>query len=310
MSKIIEEAEIRQYEELQDFLRNGHGEYRELSTNTDNSAVIPEMVSEAIIQKATEKSPILSAVKVFRTNQGTLRVPIETDNSGGAFFGEGEAVTAQKFQLDSIDLKKKRLAAAAGMTKNIIYSAKIDLVNFVADKLSRQLADRLEESVFVGAGDDVSVHGILNNTEIASISGTGEPTVDEIANMITALKSKYRSNAAFYVSDEYFKKLIAWVDNAGRPMLETNVFNGKIVHTLFSYPVYSTSTLTTENPIVFGDVSNGYGLLVNEQSTIKRVTNSTSEALKGSELIVADYYVDGNCFNSEAIVRMTVSATS
>lgn len=304
----IEEREMNQYKELESFLREGKGEFRELAVTGENSAVLPTWVSESIVKKMSDTSPIVAQSMMFKTANGSLRIPAEIGNTPAGFFGEGQSVNEESFQLEHLDLEPKRISAAIGITKNVIYDAGVNMLEFVSDKLARKAGDAMELSIFNGDGSETGFHGILNEQGVATVTGSSEPSLIEINNLINAIHPAYQANASFYMNKEYFEKVSNWTDANGRPLLETVVVNGRILRVLFGFPVYQTASIPADQPIVFVNAKDAYALLMRNNATIQRVQADTKQALRGSELIFLDAYMDGKVYNKQAVAKMTVSA--
>ena len=54
--------------------------------------------------------------------------------------------------------------------------------------------------------------------------------------------------------------------------------------------------------IIFGKISEAYGILVKNEFKLQYVVGDTQQATNGTQLLVFDGYMDGNVINPEALV--------
>ncbi|RKD84132.1 HK97 family phage major capsid protein [Sinobaca qinghaiensis] len=301
----VEKKQVQEFRELEQLLREEKKEFKELRMESQGTAILPTWITNSIVKKMAINSPVISQATMFFTDVPKLRMPIEMEDKPASFREEFESLEEESYILDHIDLEKKRIAAAISITKGLLYGSDIDIVKFASEKLARKVSKTVEASIFTGDGSETSMHGILNEIDVLSVSGESSPNLNNLNDLINKVQPVYQVNAAFYMSTNYFNKVSNWTDSSGRPMLETIVLNNKIVRTLFGFPVYQTESLTAENPVVFMNPQEAYALLVQKNATIQRVQADTAQAMRGSELIYFDTYMDGRIYNKEAVAKLS-----
>ena len=110
------------------------------------------------------------------------------------------------------------------------------------------------------------------------------------------------------MSREYFNIVAKLKDGNNHPYLQNGVVNGKLSYTLFGAPVIVTDSLKSDTPILFGSVEQAYAVMIKKGFALQHVTGDTQQALRGSQLLVLDGYMDGAVYNPQAIAKLTVSA--
>ncbi|MEH7391621.1 phage major capsid protein [Bacillus sp. JJ1503] len=87
-------------------------------------------------------------------------------------------------------------------------------------------------------------------------------------DIYNSIHPDYLSGSVFYMQREAFNVISKLKDAAGHFYMQNGFVNGKLTYTLFGAKVIVTNSLTATNPIVFGNVGLGYGIMVK----VSRVT--------------------------------------
>jgi len=89
--------------------------------------------------------------------------------------------------------------------------------------------------------------------------------------------------------------------------MQNGVVNGKITYTLLGLPVAVTEGLDeTTTPVVLANLAEGYSIMVKQDMKLQQIVDGPN-ALRTSQLIVADAYMDGAVTNPAAIVKLNVA---
>lgn len=285
-------------------------ELRNLATTANATALIPENVQSEIVKRMEEVSPAFAQARKLPSVSGSLKVAMENDSVAGGFFGEGEAMLEQAISFNHVELKQKRIGAALSLSDQLINDTAVDIVTYVKDLLGRRVGKTAEQAIFNG-------DGVKEFSGIVTAAGVEEIEMEDgfesiyglenLMNIYTSLHPDFLDGAAFYVNRASFAKIAKLKDANGHFYLQNGVVNGKPTYTLFGAPVYVTEALaddvTAGNvPVVFGNLNEAYSIMVKQEMGIKQIVDGQN-ALRGSQLLVLDGYMDGAVVNHQAIVR-------
>lgn len=313
-----QELEVRA---LDTYLRtNSDAELRALSdavtakNATENTAgnggvTIPMSVHNEIIRDLTEESPVFAAARKFGSITGQLKVAREVGVDDEGFIGETVDASKIKPTLKSVTLNQKRVGAAIQLTNQLLNDSGVDLVGYSTERLVRSTARTIERAVLVGAksGEDASdcFRPIIGDTEVQHFetAATGAVTVDELIDIYGLIHPGYLDGAMWIVSRPVFNSILKLKDGDGQYLILRDTVNGKPGYSLFGAPVYVSDFLKgKQEEIVFGNITQAYGMLVKKGFNLTNVTADTTQALAGGRLVILDTYLDGAVINPKAVV--------
>lgn len=279
-------------------------ELRELQVSTDNANIISENVANEIVLKMTEVSPVFAAARKFKTVVGNLTVPKETSTTNAGFVGEGNNVLEGSISFDEVKLTQKRVGAAMSLSNKLTNDA-LNIEEYTMDLLARRAAVAVEKSILTGNTED-EFRGIIHDTEINSIS-TKTITHDTLLEIYLSLNPQLLAGAQFISSRELFNQIAKLKDGNGHSYVQNGVVNGKLTYTLFGVPVHITEALPATTPFLFGNFTEAYGIMVKQEMSLQKVTGDTTQALRGSKLLVIDGYMDGAVINPQAVTKLVIT---
>lgn len=297
---------------LEQYLRNEDGaEKRSLNITTNNGAVIPENVEGSIIEKMEETAPVFAKARKFPSVNGSLKIAKENTTSMAGFVGEGTDVAEQAIDLGEIKLEQKRVGAAMSLSNQLINDSAVDIVNYSVNLLSRRVGKAIEKSILKGDGIE-EFKGIAGDTSIekVTVAKADAITIDVLMDLYTKIHPEFLGNSAFIMSRQFFNSVAKLKDNNGHYYLQNGVINGKPTYTLFEAEVMVSDSLDELEgvPVLFGSIEDAYAIMVKKGFTLQHVKGDTAQALRGSQLLVLDGYMDGAIFNDQAIVKLEVTA--
>ena len=109
---------------------------------TDNGAVIPSSIANKIIDKIVEMSPLFKDSDRYNV-KGTLNIPYwdeSTDHITVDYATEFSAADSHTGKFASISLTGFLASALVDISKSLINNSQFDIVNFVINKMSEQIA--------------------------------------------------------------------------------------------------------------------------------------------------------------------------
>lgn len=315
------ELEVRGMEQ---FLRGQYGEERRALTDANTTdgigteggtagqqgVTIPENVYGDIIELLGENAPVFEMARKFPSVTGNLKIAREGDENDEGFIGETLDATKLKPMLKAVTLKQKRVAAALQLTNQLVNDSAVDIVGYSTRRLARSTAKAIERGILIGAkssedADDtfrpiIGDAGVLTHT-VAAVDAL---TVEEILDIYGTLNPGYLDGAAWIVSRAVFNKMLKLKDGDGTYLVFRTIVEGRPGYTLLGCPVYVSDVLKDNitSQVVFGNINEGYGMMIKKDMNLVAVTADTTQALAGGRLYVLDAYMDGAVVNPNAIV--------
>ena len=312
---LIENSEERNMEDtkqievrgLEQYLRKEDGpELRELTKTSDGGAVIPENVEGSIVLKMEESSPVFEKARKFPSEGGTLKIAKESAQSVAGFVGEGNDVVEGDISFEEVKLTQKRVGAAISLSNQLINDSAVNIVDYAVNLLARRTGKAVEKSILVGKGNE-EFSGFVNDPELNSVTADSAITIDTLNELYNAIHPEFLSDAGFIVSRKFFNQIAKLKDGNNHFYVQNGVVNGRLTYTLFGAEVTVTDSLPDETPALFGSVEQSYGVLIKKGFALQHVTADTKQALRGSQLLVLDGYMDGAVYNPQAMAVLKVS---
>ena len=309
---------VEQRSAIQSFIKNDKAGLEEraqyVNTTQDGSVLIPEQIADEILRKMEETSPVFEQSRKYPSIEGTLKIAKENTDDQAGFVGENEEIPSIALKFGHVTLTQKRVGAAVTLTQQLLNDGAVDLLGYSADLLARRAARAVEKSIFKGEGGEKGFVGIFSDQvtdsqDLNKVKISASVTADELADITGAVNPAYLDGAAFYMSRELFNQIRKIKDGTGDFLLQARDVNGRIGQTILGFPVYISDVLAKEDGILFGNISNAYGVLIKQGFALKHVNGDTQQTLNGTQLLAFDGYMDGNVINPEALVIAQPSVT-
>ena len=311
-NKITKEMEVRAVEQ---FIRKQDGEEVRAVTSgaTPGSLTIPTHLSNLIVEKLYEHAPIFSRTRNFTPVNGFLEILREKTFGTAGFVGEMENLTANDFTMDKIRLDQKRVGTAIELSQHLVNDSGIDVVNYAVNILSKRLAITLDTSVLNGE-KATQFEGIMIDTgnTIARIETetASSITIDDILALYNSMNPQYQGGAVFVVARTTFNHISKLKDGNGHYFLIRDVTSTGVTYKLFGQPVVINDSMPDfaagERAILFANFGEGYATMTKKGLNLQHISGDTTQALRGSHLLLLDGYMDGKILNPDALKVLTV----
>ena len=308
-------------DELEGFLRDK--EVRSLQKAADNGAVIPENVADSIVLKMEEVSPVFAQARKLESVSGTLKIAKENDSLAAGFVGEGEPIPEGGIGFEEVKLTQKRVGAAISLSRQLRNDAAVNLVDYSKNLLARRTVKAVEQAMLTGQGGEEDFAGIIHDADVEAVEISGKTVnvdgvdvyevataadvqMENLVDLYLAIHPDFMTGAAFTMNRSFFNELAKKKDNQGHFYVQNGVVNGKLTYTLFGLEINITDSLPQATPVVFGNIGEAYTVLIKKGFEMKHITADTQQALKGTELLVFDGYMDGAVHNPAAVAKLVL----
>lgn len=275
------------------YLRKGYGdltaeERKALVQGTEGNYIVPEALEAEIYRELPTIANIRALCKTMQTNSNRIRKIAMTEVDvgwgvleRGATLTESTIVPSQSYDYveDCVGLTK--------MGEDQLADTNVNLQAYIASSFAEAFAEVEEEAFINGAGHDSNEpEGILTNASVTRVTcgAVGNPTLDDLIDVVYALPAKYHKNATFVMNTTTAKVIRKLKDEYDQYIWQPNAQAGQPAM-LLGYPVVMQNdvpeiqTSGTEGDIViFGDFRKGYRILDRQGMELRRLNELYAES--------------------------------
>ena len=272
------------------------------SPDTDGGYLVPTEFETQIVTGLEEANIIRSIAKTINTS-AERKIPIAATHSTAQWTAENAAYVESNptFAQKTIDAFK--LTDLVNVSVELLQDSMFDLESYIAREFARAFGIAEEEAFCVGTGtgQPTGIFTASGGTVGVTASSPTAITVDNLIDLIYALKSPYRRNAVFLMKDITVSALRKLKDSNGAYLWQPSVQAGQ-PDRLLGYPLYTSPYVPAAEagslPIAFGDFSN-YWIADRMGRTVQRLNELY--AGNGQVGFIAAERVDGKVILAEGI---------
>lgn len=314
----VEERAIAEERAFADYLRGVVSEERGTDYNlekTDGTATIPTTIANKIIKKVYDVCPIAALATKYNV-KGTLQIPYypkagETYKTGisadyATEFSELDSTTGK---FNSITLQAFLAGALTKVSKSLVNNSQFDIVGFVVNDMSENIARWLERQLLIGDHGNSRIDGLSQATNSVTGSAATYVTGDDLINLQDAVKDAFQRNAVWIMAPSTRNAIRKLKDLEGRYLLNPDM-TAKWGYTLLGKPVYVSDNMdaigASKKAIYYGDMS-GLALKISESVDIEvlREKYATEHAIG----VVGYIECDSKIENEQKIAVLTCAAS-
>ncbi|MCM3411884.1 phage major capsid protein [Metabacillus litoralis] len=310
-AEVVNQKEV-EFRGVDQFLRQQNGE--ELRTIKTDAApgqlTIPTHLSNLIVEKLYERAPIFSRTRNFTPVNGFLEILKEGSHGTAGFVGEMEPLAANDFSLSKVKLDQKRVGTAIELSQHMINDSGIDIINYAVNMMTKRLGQTIDANVLNGVKENGQFEGILTTAitsidKVTAASGTKIET-DELLDLYNSMNPEYIGDAVWVVSRATFNMISKLKDGNGQYFLVKEFATTGPVYSILGRPVLIQEAMPAHQAgrgrtVIFANFGEGYATMTKKGLTFKRIADDTTQALRGSQLLMLDGYMDGKILNDDAI---------
>lgn len=273
-------------------------------TKGDNAAVIPTTIAKKIVDLVYDLSPVFGMAEKFNV-KGNVAIPYvdkANDNVAAAYATEFVDLEAKSTKFLSVQLSGNLVGALAKISRSLINSTDIDLVNFVINKIAQAEARFIDQEVLKGTSN--KIEGLLGVTQEVDTASASAITMDEIITLKDALKTPFQKNAIWVMHPETLDMIRHLKDGINRYYVLDDPTSDFGV-SLLGKPVYTSDQMAKvssgNKSIYYGDFRQGLAGKVVEDSV--QILNE-KYAIQHAIGVVAWMELDAKVQNAQAIAAL------
>lgn len=280
-------------------------------TMSNNGAVIPTSIANRIINTVKEMCPILAGATMFAV-KGTLKVPVwgnanTTHNITVGYQDEFTDITADAGAFSSVDLTGYLAGALTLIGKSVINNSEINVLDFIVNEMSRQIALFIEKELLVGTNNKAT--GALSTTTTLKAGSTSAISADNLIELQAKLATPFQDGACWTMAPATFTSIKKLKDASGQYLLQTapNMVNG-YPYMLLGKPVYLSDNMpsiaSAAKAVLYGNYA---GLGVNMRQNIEMQVLNEKYATQHAVGLVAWFEFDAKILDNQQLATLVMS---
>lgn len=225
---------------------------------TDNGAVIPTTISQQIVKKVYDVSPILEKSQKYNV-KGKLTIPYYDTTGGGinvAYAEEFTPLTSSNGKFTNITLDGFLAGALSKISNSLINNSQFDIVSFVVDQMGEDIARFIEHELLIGTSG--KVEGLSKLTNSVTAAAQTAITADEVVKLKDSIKDVFQGNAIWIMSPATRTALRLLKGSDGHYLLNDDI-SSPFGTVLLGKPVYVSDNMPDmaggKTAIYYGDMS-------------------------------------------------------
>ena len=279
------------------------------SSDQDGGYLVPEEFENDIVTGLDAANVIRSIAKVI-TTQNDRKIPVAVGHSVANWTPENGAFTESNPTFGQKQIDAFKLTDLIRVSVELLQDSAFPLEQYIANEFARAFGAAEEEAFCVGTGSGQPT-GIFtaNGGQVGVTAAANNAiTADELINLVYALKSPYRRNAAFLMNDVTISAIRKLKDGNGvylwQPSLQAGEPDKLLGYDLYTTP-YAPTMAAGAYTVAFGDFQN-YWIGDRAGRTVQRLNELY--ATNGQIGYVATERVDGKVILAEGIQLLKMKA--
>ncbi|EJN54176.1 phage major capsid protein [Lactobacillus gasseri] len=280
-------------------------------SDPDGGFLVPDEFENQLVEKLQKANVLRTISHVIQTQNGEHKIPVVASEGTAAWLDEESAYTESNTQFTQVSLAAHKLGTLIKVSEELLSDSAFDLMTYLSNEFGRRLGNAEEKAFLTGTGTNQPT-GILTDPNGASAGATATKadtlTFDDLIDLFYSLKSPYRQNAVFLMSDDTVKAIRKMKDKNDQYIWQPSVQAGQ-PDRILNCPVYTTPYMPTlaagNKPVLFGDFSY-YWIADRQGRTFKRLNELY--AVTGQVGFLGSQRVDAKVVLPEAIKTLSMAA--
>ena len=280
------------------------------SPDVDGGYLVPEEFENQIVTGLEETNVIRSIAKVITTS-AERKIPIAATHSIAQWTLENAAYTESNPTFDQKTVDSFKLTDLVKVSVELLQDSYFDLEAYIVQEFARAFGAAEEEAFCIGTGtgQPTGIFNATNGGHVGVTAGSATAiTLDNLLDLIYALKAPYRKNAKFLMKDTTVSAIRKLKDNNGaylwQPSVQADQPDKLLGYALYTSP-YVPEPAAGALPIAFGDFHN-YWIADRTGRTVQKLIELY--AGNGQVGFIATERVDGKIILPEGIQLMKMGA--
>lgn len=282
-------------------------EFRATAMTTTNTAVIPTVVQDRIIEALETYGNVYNLVSKTSYAQGQA-IPVANMGLTASWQSEGTTAGTKDPAINTqIVFAGYKLQCRVAVSLEMSTMALSAFESALAANVSKAMAKALDQAIVNGSGvgepEGITKEIVPADRQI-SVANFDYATICDIE---AAIPTAYDNTGVYVMSKNTYMKFEGMVDTSGQPIARVNInINNKPERTLFGRTVVLTDTLPSYAVAGSGDVigfvfdMSNYILNTNMQLTVRKYIDENTDDIVTKATLIAD----GKCGDTNGLVLL------
>ena len=308
-TKKPEDEEKRSLEE-KNFLKYIKGEERALDV-AGNGAIIPETISNRIIMRVKELSPIYQRATVFNVGGDLVFPKFNPDSIQTSYIDDMTELTATNGNFTTVKLQNFIAGSFVQISRSLMNRTDFDLVTFIVNRMAESIANFIERELLIGTGVGAAT-GIFVASEVepTTAGSATAVTLDDLIVTQMTIPEQFQNGACWIMHKNIFQGFRLMKDADGYPLLNQDVTQGFGWSMLGKQVFISESAPSTiaanANVLAYGDMS---ALYVKLAQNVEIQTLNELYATQHAVGVVGYVELDSDVIEPQKITKLKMAAS-
>ena len=240
---------------VEKFVKFIKGDSRALDV-ASNGAIIPTEISNDIITRVKELSPIYSMSTVFNVGGDLVFPAFDANSIVTGYVADLQALTAQNGNFTSRKLQNFIAGSMVTISRSLMNRSDFALTTFITNMMSQSIANFIEKELLVGTGV-TSATGIFEDANVTTVTPAGASFVaDDLISQQLAIPQQFQGACSWIMNKATFAGFRKLKDTTGQYMLNRDI-TGPFGWELLGKPVYISESAPVD-AVAYGDYSGLY----------------------------------------------------
>jgi len=270
--------------------------------------LVPDTYEDKLVKKLTVKNILRRISNTIQTTH-CLHIPVAGDMNCADWVPENTVMKFMDAEFSEIILDSHKLGTTIRVSDEMLEDGGIDLEEFILDVFSERIGTAEEDAFMSGDGNGKPL-GLMYQAQLGMVSESeNDITMDDMVDLEYSLKSKYRKNAVWLMSEDAYYRLRRIPHYQGHGVWRQNLEEGE-PEQLFGYPIYICNAMDDvapgKIPVMFGDFRY-FWIGDRGKRVIKRLVERYAD--RGQVAFITTERVDAKLVLPEAVKMLKISGT-
>ena len=281
-----------------------------LKEGSDGSGgyLVPDTYEDKLVISLARKNVLRKISRTIHTTN-RMHIPVAGDGDGADWIPENTVMKFMEAEFGEIILDAYKLGTTIRASDEMLEDGGVDLEKYIMDMFSERIGTA-EEKAFINGDGNGKPLGLVHQAQLGAMSELEmDITMEDMVELEYSLKSEYRKNAVWLMSEDAYHRLRRIPHYQGHGVWRNDLKEGEPVR-LFGYPIYICKAMDDvapgKIPVMFGDFRY-YWIGDRGKRVFKRLVERYAD--RGQVAFLTTERVDAKLVLPEAVKMLKISGT-
>ena len=270
--------------------------------------LVPNTYEDKLVKSLSRKNVLRQISHTIQTTH-RMHIPVAGDGEGADWIPENTVMKFMEAEFGEVILDAHKLATSIRASDEMLEDGGVDLEQYIMDMFSERIGTA-EEKAFISGDGNGKPLGLVYQAQLGAVSELEKDiTMEDMVDLEYSLKSEYRNNAIWLMSEDAYNRLRRIPHYQGHGVWRNDLQEGDPIR-LFGYPIYICKAMDDvapgSIPVMFGDFRY-YWIGDRGKRVIKRLVERYAD--RGQVAFITTERVDAKLVLPEAVKMLKISGT-